>query len=289
MIEQKQDKVKIISFINMKGGVGKTTLCKEVGYHLAKIRNKKVLLIDTDPQANLTQSYFRKYHIKQQDSLIEEEDSFSLSKASINNIFKNDGTPPSKDSAVKILEEDGSLAIIPGDLNTVFMSRNTDSGDMNQALFNFLFMNENFDKDYYDFILIDCPPTYSEYTISAILASTHYIIPVKPDNYSVLGIQMLEKVVHDIKKRNPVFFKDKPITNMGIIFTDLPLKIAKGQEETIELIKGAQNLDKFYFFSSHLLKNNGFFKKLDYFVDARNSEKSKENLRGLVSEFIGRL
>ena len=289
MVEQEKDNVKIISFINMKGGVGKTTLCKEVGYHLAKIRNKRVLLIDTDPQANLTQSYFRKYHIKQPDSLVEDEASFTLSFASINNIFKNDGVSPTRESAVKSLEEDGSLDIIPGDLNTVFMSRNTDSSDMNQALFNFLFMNENFDKDNYDFILIDCPPTYSEYTISAILASTHYIIPVKPDNYSVLGIQMLEKVIQDIKKRNPVFFKDKPINNMGIIFTDIPLKVAKGQEETIKLIKDAQNLDKFYFFSSHLLKNNGFFKKLDYFVDARNSEKSKENLLGLVSEFMGRL
>ncbi|MDT2671726.1 MAG: ParA family protein [Enterococcus sp.] len=278
---------KIISFINMKGGVGKTTLCKEVGYHLAKIRKKRVLLIDTDPQANLTQSFFKKFHLKQPGSMIEGEDSFEESSASINNLFKSDGIDPSKNLVIKKLDE--QLSIIPGDLNTVFMSRNTDSSTMNQSIYNFLFMNPSFNKSDYDYILIDCPPTYSEYTISAILASTHYIIPVKPDNYSVLGIQMLEKVIQDIKKKNPIYFKEKPINNIGIIFTDLPLRVATGQTETIKLIKETRKLQSFYFFQSHFLKNNGFFKKLDYFVDARNSEKSKENLYALVSELIGRL
>lgn len=286
-MSKSSDETKIISFINMKGGVGKTTLCKEVGYHLSKVRNKRVLLIDTDPQANLTQSFFKKFHLKQPDSLLDGEDSFDESSASINNLFKSDGIDPSESSVIE--EIDSYLSIIPGDLNTVFMSRNTDSSTMNQSIYNFLFMNPSFDRGKFDYILIDCPPTYSEYTISAILASTHYIIPVKPDNYSVLGIQMLEKVILDIKKKNPIYFKEKPIKNIGIIFTDLPLSIATGQADTIELIKNAKKLQSFHFFQSHFLKNNGFFKKLDYFVDARNSLKSKENLYALVSEIIGRL
>ena len=46
---------KVVSFINMKGGVGKTTLAVNIGYTLSKIFNKKVILIDMDPQMNATQ------------------------------------------------------------------------------------------------------------------------------------------------------------------------------------------------------------------------------------------
>lgn len=47
---------RVVSFMNMKGGVGKTTLCLGLGYYLAKSENKKILFIDLDPQFNLTQS-----------------------------------------------------------------------------------------------------------------------------------------------------------------------------------------------------------------------------------------
>lgn len=49
---------KVISFINMKGGVSKTTLCKELGLYLFRKKKKKILFVDVDPQANLTQSLF---------------------------------------------------------------------------------------------------------------------------------------------------------------------------------------------------------------------------------------
>ena len=55
MAKEKHDG-KVISFINMKGGVGKTTLCREIGYTLNKDYNQSILFVDIDPQANLTQS-----------------------------------------------------------------------------------------------------------------------------------------------------------------------------------------------------------------------------------------
>ena len=51
----------VISFINMKGGVGKTTLCVDIAEYLANFMDKKVLIIDIDPQFNATQSILSKY------------------------------------------------------------------------------------------------------------------------------------------------------------------------------------------------------------------------------------
>lgn len=55
----------IISFLNMKGGVCKTTLCKEIALYLSNNMNKKVLVIDIDPQANCTQSFFEHFKVIQ--------------------------------------------------------------------------------------------------------------------------------------------------------------------------------------------------------------------------------
>ena len=59
----------VISFINMKGGVGKTTLTKEIGFYLADQLKKKVLLIDIDPQINLTQSMFKYFNYAQSEQI----------------------------------------------------------------------------------------------------------------------------------------------------------------------------------------------------------------------------
>lgn len=277
-------KPKVISFINMKGGVGKTTLCKEVGYHLANVQEKKVLLIDLDPQANLTQSYFRKYKYKHKEALkLDSEKNYNITEASVNNVLQTDvSSPPRLEDC--LLELNEFLSIIPGNLNTVFVSRKTDSADMNQSIYNFLFEYHDFSE--YDYVLIDCPPTYSEYTVAAILPSEYYIIPVKPDSYSILGIKMLEKVISDIKQKNPIYFKQKPLINLGVIFTTMPLQIPAGQQKMIDAITSSEYLSelKIDYFDVNFLQNNGFYKKVDYFVNARNSEKSIENLYAIVEE-----
>jgi chromosome partitioning protein len=278
---------KIISFINMKGGVGKTTLCKEVGYYLSHVDNKKVLLIDLDPQANLTQSYFRKFKYKHESALkTDEEHNFNITNKSVNNVLQPSVSkePEKKDC---LLELTDNLSIIPGNLDTVFVSRKTDSAEMTQSIYNFLFEYHDFSD--YDYILIDCPPTYSEYTVAAILPSQYYIIPVKPDSYSILGIKMLEKVIRDIKTKHKIYFKNKPLKNLGVIFNGLPLKIPKGTNDLITKIKNSTHLSDIYFFENIFLQNNGFNKKVDYFINARNSQRSQENLHAIISEIKERV
>ena len=72
--------------------------------------------------------------------------------------------------------------------------------------------HKEFRKEY-DYILIDCPPTYSFYFISAFLSSDTYLIPLKPDYVSSLGLSLLEKAINSIE-----IDKKRP-TSCGIIFT----------------------------------------------------------------------
>ncbi len=78
------------------------------------------------------------------------------------------------------------------------MERETVSGAAEQKLNNFVESNDL--KNKYDYIFIDCPPTYSFYTIAAFFASDVYIVPVVPDAYSLLGVNLLEDVVKHAKK-----------------------------------------------------------------------------------------
>lgn len=91
---------KVISVINMKGGVGKTTLTKELGYFMAKNKNKKVLFIDLDPQSNLTQSFFLNKKLRHQEDLNEPKQNLRLVSQSIQKLFDSSSIGKLKDSEV---------------------------------------------------------------------------------------------------------------------------------------------------------------------------------------------
>lgn len=91
---------KVISFINMKGGVGKTTLCREIGYTLNKEHNKSILFIDIDPQANLTQSLYQKFNILPQNLYNnlspKEKQEYKTNNATISKLFNDNKILPEK-------------------------------------------------------------------------------------------------------------------------------------------------------------------------------------------------
>ncbi|EJL1415751.1 ParA family protein, partial [Staphylococcus pseudintermedius] len=241
-------KGKVISFINMKGGVGKTTLCKEIGYTFFRNKNKKILFIDTDPQSNLTQSLFLKYKIKDENEIkTGKNNQYKTTNKSIQKLFNESSIEEvKKEDIIEVLEanEEAELSIIPGTLSAVFLNRSNDVSAMESAIHNFI---DTYNlEEVYDFILIDCPPTYSLYTVAAILPSDYYIIPVKPDAYSVLGIEMLEKVIGKIKSTNSIYFKDRALKNLGIIFST----IDNNKKELAEMIR-----------ETHKLKEKPFFKE----------------------------
>lgn len=265
----------VISFLNMKGGVAKTTLCKEISYYLSERKKKKVLIIDIDPQSNCTQSFFEKYKI--------DIEKMSEELPSIQNIFKRKEVIDSERKIIKEFSE--NLHLIPGELETIFMERET-SGSNEQRLSNFI--DDTRLKEKYDYIFIDCPPTYSFYTICSLLTSDFYLIPVKLDTYSILGLDLLERVVKEVKDNYRPNFKNKPIDNLGVIFTMTTEDIR--QRNYIQSLKNDKNFEEIYFFNNEFR----YYQKMstvnmDKFIIDRNDKKLQQCLENIVEEFIERV
>lgn len=294
---------KVISVINMKGGVGKTTLTKEIGIHLSEVKNKKVLLIDVDPQLNLTQSLFRIFGFAQSREIAEEiemenndqeiEDdkkskTLTISSASIERIFSaTSSSPATIESVVQNLRE--NLDLVPGELGIEFSLRNLNSGKLENGIFDFIRKNQL--RESYDYIIIDCPPTYSSYTVAALKPSDFYLVPVKPEAYSILGLDMLLNVVDSVVEENGPYFESKPLNNLGIVFTEIPNNMPIGMDKMVKSIETSTELKKrdTYIFTTKFKQNAYLRSQINYVIDYSRSEQSKQNLQTLVDELIERM
>lgn len=212
--------MQVISFMNMKGGVGKTTLAVNVAYGLAYFHQKKVLVVDGDPQFNATT-----YLMKEEQYLNHIND---VKKGTLMDIFVPRRPGPvrtvpglarsinKKTMALAACtftvfdggEGNGKLDLVPSTLKMIEIetSRRGTENKLN------LYLKEKATD--YDYVIIDCPPTISIFTQSAILASDKYIVPVKPDPLSVIGLPLLEQWLDDYLTDNGL-----NVTPVGLVFT----------------------------------------------------------------------
>ena len=205
----------IITVINMKGGVGKTTLSVNVSYVLSKFHEKKVLLVDIDPQFNATQYLLNQEiiinHFKNKKTVYDilmpsKEEGISLSSKK-----KIDDSQPIdiKDYIVNVNEfSNGKLDMIPSSLKLINFE--TNKRGVENRLKKFLETH----CSHYDYIIIDCPPTLSLLTLGAYLASSHYLIPIKPDYLSSLGLPLLERGLNEYNELH-----SHSLNLLGIVFT----------------------------------------------------------------------
>lgn len=275
----------VIAFLNMKGGVCKTSLCKEIALYLTEKNSKRVLVIDIDPQSNCTQSFFERFHVLTKGTLITEDSQLP----SIQNVFSSNAgrlEPPQLDGIILELTE--YLHIVPGELRTIFMERETSNGASEQKLLNFITRHQL--RDIYDYILVDCPPTYSFYTVTALLASDLYLIPVTPDAYSLLGVNLLEQVIENLKTNYQTNFLAHPLDNLGIIFTKIPKVVTTGIENNIAQIKAAFSENTMPFFENTFIRANKIpTSKLSTFILDRNDDALKENIKNICKEFTDKV
>lgn len=198
--------MKVVSVINYKGGVGKTTVTANLAGHAAR-RGKRVLMIDLDPQTNLTFSFidlkdWEANHAENRtlrnffEPIINENEAerIPLSKLIIHlphliPLITTKGHPNGKMDIIS-----SHLKLIDIDL-TLAAGIAAPSIAMLRAKFLRVhsYLRESLKelKDEYDLVLIDCPPNFSTLVRNAITASDYYVVPARMDFLSTLGIDEL--------------------------------------------------------------------------------------------------
>lgn len=203
-------KAKIISFINYKGGVGKTTTTYHVGCSLAQHHNKKTLLVDIDPQTNLTFlcAPFEKWQeFKRKVGTIASMYQRFQNKKALDTkryIWKNpiqipNGRIPNLDLIpcdVDLLGEDLGGGHLAGTFPTMELLRQQAKLYLRERKFLSNALKEV--EDDYEYILIDCPPNLYLMTQNALVASNWYVITAIPDHLSTIGLSILNDKVKKI-------------------------------------------------------------------------------------------
>jgi len=273
-----EEKKNVIAFMNMKGGVGKTTLCVNLADAISKLYDKNVLLIDFDPQSNATQYILRpdeyKEILKCNKTVYEIFRGFVEDNIDYNMIDDTDCDEENDKKEFDIIYEVNSkFHLIPGDLKMIKISQNNDSVLALQ-------LNEYIKtiKEKYDYIFIDCPPTQSIYTQGTLLATNYYILPVKPDYLSSLGMDLFQAM---IKKHNNT--SPKKVKCFGIVFT-----MVQKSDYYEEKMKEIRDRKKFTVFTNTMKHNANV---------ARNSEEhklfldingKKTEIKKIAHEFMNR-
>lgn len=177
----------VISIINHKGGVGKTTTTLNLGAALA-IDGKRVLMIDLDGQANLTISAGIKNATK-----------------TIYEAFRGDI------EKLPILSNKEGLHIVPASLDLQALEAELMGEPGRELILKDLLSSI---ESEYDIVLIDCPPALGFLTLNALTASSHVLIPVEAEALALKGMTKLLQVVAKVQKRlNP------QLSILGIVVT----------------------------------------------------------------------
>ncbi len=179
-----------IAITNQAGGVGKTTLVRDIGYELAS-RDKRVLLIDLDPQASLT--IFLGLDPWQQQKTIYhslKDESVSLPIVEVFNL--------------KLVPANLKLAEIETELATILLREFRLREILSPLL------------DQYDFILIDCPPSLGLIVINALCAADEVLIPIQCEFKSWMGTDGLFDTITKVAKQ-----ANKRLKILGVIPTML--------------------------------------------------------------------
>lgn len=197
----------IISVLNQKGGVGKTTTVINLGAYLAKA-GKSVLIVDFDPQGNATSGLgIDKNGLKG-----------SIYEVLVNNVDV---------SSVIIETQVNNLFLLPANANLA--ATELELADIKNREF---VLKNLLDNAKYDYVLIDCPPSLGLLTVNALTASNWLLIPVQAEYYALEGLSQLLDVMQKVKQGpNP------NLQLLGVLVTMYDNRNTLAQQVSLELNK----------------------------------------------------
>ncbi len=171
---------RIISIINQKGGVGKTTTAVNLSAYLAD-KGYKTLLVDGDSQGNATSGLSKNVTVR----------------ATVYDVLLNDENP---DNAI-VKTNIKNLFLLPSSIDLAGAEIEMVAMENREFL-----MKKKLDevKDRYDFIFIDCPPSLGLMTLNTLVASESVLIPIQAEFYALEGLTQLMKTIQTVtRKFNP--------------------------------------------------------------------------------------
>lgn len=217
--ETQYKKARVISIVNHKGGVGKTTTTINLGKALTKI-GFKVLLVDMDSQGNLSQSLGIDNPEKQV----------------VNALLKNEDLP--------VVSIDENYHLSPSDLELAYADLELVQavGGVNQ-----LKNKLNPLRELYDYILIDCPPALNIFTNSALVASNGCLVTLQPEVSAMKGVNNLFERISQVRERiNP----DLVVEGIVLTMVDKRLKVHRDMIEYVN-----QSLNNFRIYKTQIRIN----------------------------------
>jgi chromosome partitioning protein len=306
--------VRVVSVINYKGGVGKTTVTANLACELAR-RGRKVLLLDLDPQTSLTFSFISPEEWRRDFSASRNvkawfKKAFGSSPLALSDFIfepKNAKTALDGNGKLGLIASHLDLIGIDLELATLLSGKN-----LQQAKWKFLKIHGQLDEALkhlppgaFDIALIDCPPNFNIVTKSAIVASERLLIPTKPDYLSTAGIDYLTRqiknLVYDYNfcariDGNAIRDEIHPRI-LGVVFTMIQIQDGKPIGAQRPFITQREQLD-FPVFEAFIRANNTLYANApqDGIPVILRSEHSSgphlqiiEELRDFVTEFENRL
>jgi chromosome partitioning protein len=201
---------KVVSLINMKGGVGKTTLAMHLA-HAAASKDLRTLAVDLDPQSNLSQALmgppaYVKHLAAKKPTVVQIFDEYVPAHAEA-------GSPRLLDINEVVLKgagrgAGGKLDLIPSRLELSRTLKNPAGKERRLAKALSQVRNN------YDVVIIDCAPTESVLTDAAYFASRYIIVPIKPEFMATIGLPLLARSLHEFQLEN----EDHEIEIAGVAF-----------------------------------------------------------------------
>jgi len=281
----------VISVINLKGGVGKTTVTALLARYAAVEWGLDVLAVDLDPQANLSQALmtnndYDRFMIEQKASIVELSEGY---------VPPTRGKPsPSRLRPADVIQQVvAGWNYSKGMTNTEIVPSRFDFSD--NLIKSIKAVDEKVLKRFIadhmqhkDLILIDCAPTESILTRASYKASRYVLIPVKTEFFSTIGFPLLKKSLNRFKEGNP----GHKIDVCGVLINDTSTResYSQGGRESSDAIRKEAAIYEWDVFRHTMSKSEGYPKMARTWApDHRGDPNAYREWPGIANEILAKI